>query len=393
MKKTLRKKKKKEKTVAESTVTVRQSPIVNSNPVSESAVEVAVDASLENTDKTDEAPKRHPVATSSQQAPTEVVEESGKAISTKTKSQEENPEAKSQHKEDSPIEESTQDATKGISARRSERLSNSAKGSQTEVTNNGVIEPTDKTSAESDKSVRKEIEGSKVVSARKELSNPKHQASRKVEDFGSRTVIDPSKEKEDETKEETAAETTKEEDSSHGEFLKKSQGRFKEEYAATRYDSAKNQADESRQVNEDTKKATSKGHATVQPKTTPARRSLRLRRKRKEKETNVSEEKSNEATKVTAKTQTRQVNEEDSESKEEEQEYVIDRIVSHFRNEDAGHKHAKVGDILYTVRWYGCDASEDTDEPIQHLPRNKVTSYYKRKGLPIPSSVQKAQMG
>ena len=153
--------------------------------------------------------------------------------------------------------------------------------------------------------------GSEVVSDKKELSNPKSPTSRNLKKFDTRAFIDTSVEeedmsktdtgersalrtshasKEDEAKEETSAETTKEEDLSHGELSKKNQGRVNEEDAATRHDSSKNQTDETRQVYEGTKKATSKRHATVQTKTTPVRRSLRLRRMLKVKETDASED-------------------------------------------------------------------------------------------------------
>ncbi|MEM9094861.1 MAG: chromo domain-containing protein [Pseudomonadota bacterium] len=78
---------------------------------------------------------------------------------------------------------------------------------------------------------------------------------------------------------------------------------------------------------------------------------------------------------------------------DDEDEYVIDRIVSHGINEDNNHPSAKPGETVYRVRWYGYSASDDTYEPIRHLPRNKVVSYYKRKRLALPTDIGKAQLG
>ena len=87
---------------------------------------------------------------------------------------------------------------------------------------------------------------------------------------------------------------------------------------------------------------------------------------------------------------------EDKDSSEEEDdiaEYVIDRIVSHRRNEDAEHPTAKFGETVYRVRWYGYDKSDDTFEPIRHLPRNKVVSYYKKIRKELPENINQAQLG
>ena len=77
----------------------------------------------------------------------------------------------------------------------------------------------------------------------------------------------------------------------------------------------------------------------------------------------------------------------------EDREFVVDRIVSHGINEDAEHPTARVGDTTYRVRWYGFGAEEDTFEPIHHLPRNKLVSYYKRKKLALPVDIHKAVAG
>ena len=87
---------------------------------------------------------------------------------------------------------------------------------------------------------------------------------------------------------------------------------------------------------------------------------------------------------------------EDSEvsaDKEDLGEFVIDRIISHGINEDSKHPTAKVGETTYRVRWFGYEASDDTYEPIRHLPRNKVVSYYNKKKLTLPKTLGQAQLG
>ena len=84
---------------------------------------------------------------------------------------------------------------------------------------------------------------------------------------------------------------------------------------------------------------------------------------------------------------------EESSNNETPSEYVIDRIVSHGINDDTDHPSADVGETTYRIRWYGYSAKDDTYEPIRHLPRNKVVSYYKRKKLPVPNNIEEAQQG
>ena len=66
-----------------------------------------------------------------------------------------------------------------------------------------------------------------------------------------------------------------------------------------------------------------------------------------------------------------------------DKEFVVDRIISHGTNEDPEHPTAAVGETTYRVRWYGFEKNEDTYEPIQHLPRNKIVSYCKRKNTGV----------
>ncbi len=74
-------------------------------------------------------------------------------------------------------------------------------------------------------------------------------------------------------------------------------------------------------------------------------------------------------------------------------EYVIDRILGHDVNNDNDHPTARVGETVYRIRWYGHDEDEDTFEPIHHLPRNKLVSYYRQKQLPLPPDIRRSMAG
>lgn len=78
---------------------------------------------------------------------------------------------------------------------------------------------------------------------------------------------------------------------------------------------------------------------------------------------------------------------------EEPQEFVMERIIGHGRNEDTEHPSAQVGETTYRIRWYGFDREHDTFEPIRHIPRSKVVSYYKRIKRPPPENIDDAQSG
>ena len=67
--------------------------------------------------------------------------------------------------------------------------------------------------------------------------------------------------------------------------------------------------------------------------------------------------------------------------------------MAHGPNQDPDHASAKLNETTYRVWWVGFGPNDDSYEPIQHLPRNMVVSYYKRKGLPLPKDIDKAEAG
>ena len=71
----------------------------------------------------------------------------------------------------------------------------------------------------------------------------------------------------------------------------------------------------------------------------------------------------------------------------------MDSIVDDKVNKSRRHRYAKYGETLYRVRWYDCGPEEDTWEPIRHLPRSKVLSYFRRKKRSIPTDIHKANDG
>ena len=64
---------------------------------------------------------------------------------------------------------------------------------------------------------------------------------------------------------------------------------------------------------------------------------------------------------------------------------VIEKLTKHsFDNEN---------NWSYLVHWYDTDNSHDTWEPLSTLPRNAIVAYHKRKGIPLPSSINHALNG
>lgn len=75
------------------------------------------------------------------------------------------------------------------------------------------------------------------------------------------------------------------------------------------------------------------------------------------------------------------------------QRYVIYQIISHGVNDDQEHPSARPVEPTYRVPWYGFDSDDNTSEPIRHIPRNKIVSYYERIRQPLPDNLDEAQQG
>ena len=80
----------------------------------------------------------------------------------------------------------------------------------------------------------------------------------------------------------------------------------------------------------------------------------------------------------------------EKEMEDDTEEFVIDSIVAHKVNKSRRHRFAKHGENLYQVRWYGFNANDDTWEPVKHLPRSKVLTYFRQKGLEAPRNINDA---
>ena len=65
--------------------------------------------------------------------------------------------------------------------------------------------------------------------------------------------------------------------------------------------------------------------------------------------------------------------------------YVIERIVAHRREPD--------GSLRYRVRWYNYESSDDTWEPVSHLPRSHIIGFHRRHDLALPPNIDEAQVG
>jgi tRNA(Ile)-lysidine synthase TilS/MesJ len=64
---------------------------------------------------------------------------------------------------------------------------------------------------------------------------------------------------------------------------------------------------------------------------------------------------------------------EDPEHLDDLAEFVVERIVSHRRDAD--------GNMRLLLRWFGYASSEDTWEPVIHVPQKMVHRYARRKRL------------
>ena len=68
----------------------------------------------------------------------------------------------------------------------------------------------------------------------------------------------------------------------------------------------------------------------------------------------------------------------------------MENIVAHRKNKSAKHPHAAIGELLYRIRWTGYTPSDDTWEPMAHVPRSHVLRYHKQKKLAIPTNIDHA---
>ena len=66
-------------------------------------------------------------------------------------------------------------------------------------------------------------------------------------------------------------------------------------------------------------------------------------------------------------------------------EYVLDEVVDHQRDHRQG--------LKLLVKWYGFSESDNTWEPIHHVPRSAVIRYFNRRRLPVPQDITDAQEG
>ena len=69
---------------------------------------------------------------------------------------------------------------------------------------------------------------------------------------------------------------------------------------------------------------------------------------------------------------------------DENAEYVIEKVLDHGYQDE---------ELVLRVKWYGYDIKDATWEPIEHLPRSAVVTYFRRKGIPLPQQVARAQAG
>ena len=72
------------------------------------------------------------------------------------------------------------------------------------------------------------------------------------------------------------------------------------------------------------------------------------------------------------------------EPEDENAEYVIEKIIDHGYQDE---------ELVLRVKWYGYAIKDATWEPIEHLPRSAVVTYFRRKGIPLPQQVARARSG
>lgn len=74
---------------------------------------------------------------------------------------------------------------------------------------------------------------------------------------------------------------------------------------------------------------------------------------------------------------------------EEDDEFVIDKIITLKVDRDKRHNYANFRESLYRISWYVYSPSDETWEPIDNLPRSKVLSCFKRKKRPISPDIDR----
>ena len=67
------------------------------------------------------------------------------------------------------------------------------------------------------------------------------------------------------------------------------------------------------------------------------------------------------------------------------QEFVVDNPTDH------GYTHNS--ELVFGVRWYGFPPDQNTDKPINHLPRSKVLQYCNHRGIPLFEAITQARVG
>lgn len=81
-----------------------------------------------------------------------------------------------------------------------------------------------------------------------------------------------------------------------------------------------------------------------------------------------------------------------SNRRREPKKYEIDLNVD-WGKCDETHETADDGQVLHCVRWYGLEPCDDTCEPINHLPLQKMWIYDCRRRLIPPAYIDKAMRG
>lgn len=81
------------------------------------------------------------------------------------------------------------------------------------------------------------------------------------------------------------------------------------------------------------------------------------------------------------------------ENDDEDDEFVMDRVITHRVNKNKKHQYSNVGIYLYCVRWFGYSTSDDTWKPVEYLLPSKVLQYLKRKKSKPPTEIEDAVDG